>query len=531
MPVRTTRLLAVCVLASVATACTDSPASSVVAPSATSNLTVGSLLTAGTTGTGRYLVGVAPGGQIPAAALNGAGAKILASVPQIGMFEVSANTPSALRVAGVRYIAPSFELVLDDPPLEVVPAPSSGGGESANGNPSGSSFFANGVQWDMKAMKADFAWANSLGGLNTSVCIVDSGIDKLHVELTNKLVAETSFVSTATIASPAALDSNGHGTHVASTVTGNGVSMASVAPDAKLMAAKVFAATGGTPIARVVSALVWCADRGAHVVNMSLGGLRFYPERNPSFPAEMTAYGDAVKYATDRGVVVVVSAGNSNLRMANPSAVVLPAQVPGTVIVGATGPLSKSGRWLVGATLTTLPLLAPTWNPTVAQQVWMGPDSKAFYSNFGTGVHVFAPGGVGSTPAGYINRIVFDQSSPTPVRVQQIAGAYDNIWAACSRFSNFTGSVVTSGRPGASAACSTTQTTTRYASLAGTSMAAPHVAGLAALLYGELAGVRSVANRAKVENCIKSSTDNIGPSTTFGGGRVNAQKALACVKL
>jgi hypothetical protein len=37
-------------------------------------------------------------------------------------------------------------------------------------------------------------------------------------------------------------------------------------------------------------------------------------------------------------------------------------------------------------------------------------------------------------------------------------------------------------------------------------------------------------NRAKVEGCIKTSTDNIGPASTFGGGRINAQKALACVK-
>jgi hypothetical protein len=61
-------------------------------------------------------------------------------------------------------------------------------------------------------------------------------------------------------------------------------------------------------------------------------------------------------------------------------------------------------------------------------------------------------------------------------------------------------------------------------------MAAPHVAGMAALLYSELDGVRSAENRAKVESCIRSTTDNIGPASTFGGGRVNVPRAIACIR-
>jgi subtilisin family serine protease len=293
------------------------------------------------------------------------------------------------------------------------------------------------------------------------------------------------------------------------------------------MAAKVFAETGGTPSLRVAQAITWCADNGAHVINMSLGGITYYPATpataNPSFKL----YADAVKYANDLGVVVVVSAGNSNLRLPNSSQLVTPAQVPGVIMVGATGPLSKSGHWFVGGTLKTLPLSPPAWNPFDPQEVWFGPDGKAFYSNWGTAVTVFAPGGVGFTPSGYINRIVYDQSTP-PVRVQQVAGPNDNVWAACSKYSTFAGSPNSGGVPGASAVCRGSATP-RYASLAGTSMAAPHVSGLAAVLYGELGGSRNSANRAAVEGCIRSSTDNIGPSTTFGGGRVNVQNALACI--
>jgi hypothetical protein len=477
---------------------------------------------------GRYLVGVTPGQGMPAGVLSAGGAVLIDSVPALGIYEVNAATPAAMRSAGVRYVEASFEISLDSQEGD----PVVGGGTTedmpqSTGTPGAAAFFANRVQWDMTAMGADWAWAHSAGGLNTRVCIIDSGLDSQHVELSGgKVVALASFVPGT---SPAGLDSSGHGTHVGSTVSGNGISMASVAPNASLLGAKVFAATGGTPVSRVVSGLQWCADNGAHVINMSLGGIRYYPPTPLSAEPSYQAYSDGVKYATDRGVVVVVSAGNSNLRLPNPRQVVVPAQVPGTIIVGATGPMSRTGRWFVGSTLTTLPLTAPAWDPFNPQQVMFGPDGKAFYSNWGTGVDVFAPGGRGGVPAGYVNRVVWDQSSPA-ARVQTTGSANDNIWAACSRLANYSGAIVSGGIPGATATCRSTQTTTRYASLAGTSMAAPHVAGLASVLYGELGGVRSVVNRAKVEGCIKTSTDNIGPASTFGGGRINAQKALACVK-
>jgi subtilisin family serine protease len=130
-------------------------------------------------------------------------------------------------------------------------------------------------------------------------------------------------------------------------------------------------------------------------------------------------------------------------------------------------------------------------------------------------------------PAGYRNRLVTDLSG---TRVQQTGNLNDNIFAACSRFATYTGYTNAGGVPTGPAQCRTSPSSDRYASLAGTSMAAPHVAGMAALLYSEMNGVRTPENRAKVEGCIRSTTDNIGPSTTFGGGRVNVQRALACIR-
>lgn len=479
-------------------------------------------------GPGRYIVGLAEGAELSAEVLAAAGGRIIDRNDAIHAVEVDVTDPSALTGAGIEYVGRSFEFTLDA---------QAGTGAAAAVTPAGTDastapWYASGVQWDMRAIGLTSAvWQGSRGGAGTRVCVIDSGIDSQHQELSGKVVAEESFVTTATVASPAPLDSNGHGTHVASTVAGRGVVAGGVAPDASLMTAKVFAATGGTPNMRVLNAITWCADNGAHVINMSLGGIRYFGAGTVVLDLpDIASYAAAVNYATSRGVVVVVAAGNSNIRLQNGENArqwTTPAQLPGTIIVGATGPLSRTGRWMDDGQVVTMPYNVPAWNPFDPDQVWQGVDGKAFYSNWGENVHVFAPGGRGGVPLGYRNRLVADLSG---TRVQQTGSLYDNIFAACSRWATYTGYLNANGAPTGAAQCRTNPSADRYASLAGTSMAAPHVAGMAALLYSELDGVRSAENRAKVESCIRSTTDNIGPASTFGGGRVNVPRAIACIR-
>jgi subtilisin family serine protease len=161
----------------------------------------------------------------------------------------------------------------------------------------------------------------------------------------------------------------------------------------------------------------------------------------------------------------------------------------------------------------------PAWDPTNAAHVWQGVDGKAFYSNWGTAVDVFAPGGRGSIPFSY-EYYRFNQVTQGLTR--------DNVYGVCASTTAQTGAIDAAGAPGTSATCA--GQTNRYIAYAGTSMAAPHVAGLAALLYGELGGVRSVANRERVMQCIRATTDAVGPSSTFGAGRVNARRAVEALR-
>jgi subtilisin family serine protease len=482
---------------------------------------------------GRYVIGLEPGRELSAELLAAAGGQIVDRADALGAVEVELDNPAALAGAeGLRYVGRSFTFTIEAEQGDPVAADPAEAAEPAGTDASTAPWYASGVQWDMRAMGLTSAvWAGSRAGAGANVCVIDSGIDGQHQELSGKVVRDTSFVTTATVASPAQLDSNGHGTHVASTAAGRGLVAGGVAPDANLLAAKVFAATGGTPSMRVMNALVWCTDNGAHSINMSLNGWTDYPSgTDPLTLAGLAAYADAVRYATERGVVVVNSAGNRNVRLqVGPGSrqITTPGQLPGNLTVGATGPLSRVGQWSYNGATTTLPLPGGAWNPFDPQQVWQGVDGKAFYSNWGPHVAVFAPGGRGGVPAGYRGRIVADLSG---TRVQQSGSANDNVWAACSRYSTYGGSLDVNGAPGTSATCRTNPSSVRYASLAGTSMAAPHVAGLAALLYAELGGERNVVNRARVEACIRSTTDDIGPSSTFGGGRVNAARALACIR-
>ncbi len=452
---------------------------------------------------GRYLVGFADQAVISPDVLAAAGGRIIDSIPALHVLVVDGVTnPDALRNAQPSFIDAGFDVNID--PIRDL----STLGDLAQvvEGQENTPWVQSGVLWGMKTIHAEDAWARTSGGLGVNVCIVDTGVDDKHQELSGgKVIMRANFVP-----SPAATpgsedridDPHGHGSHVSGTVAARGVVISGVAPRASIMGARVLSTAGSGSETSIINGINWCVANGAHVINMSLGGTRY--RAFASYQASQVAYGTAIKNANDAGVVVITSSGNSNVRLPNPVQTTVPALIPGAISVGATGPLSKS----------TAPA-APAWNPFDPAQVWRSVDRKAYYSNFGTAVSVFAPGGRGGIPLSEIYRVVGGVGQ---------GGPYDQIFSICSSNTSQSGPANSGGVPSGSGSC--LGNVTRYIAYAGTSMAAPHVSGLAAILYGELGGARSAANRARVESCIRTTTDYIGASTTYGGGRINVTRAI-----
>ncbi|MDQ2648671.1 MAG: S8 family serine peptidase [Actinomycetota bacterium] len=188
-----------------------------------------------------------------------------------------------------------------------------------NGTAANDPVYEQGLQWGLDAVGAPAAWATARGA-DTTIAVIDSGIDLQHEDLAPKIVGHVSCIGAA--GDPAKCrgsgqDDNGHGTHVAgiaAAVTGNGRGIAGVAPDAKLLAVRVLAndcngetCTASGTAGDVAAGIRWAVDNGADVINLSLGG--------GSNLGILTgcAFCDAINYAWGKGVVAVIAAGNDSM--------------------------------------------------------------------------------------------------------------------------------------------------------------------------------------------------------------------------
>ena len=186
-------------------------------------------------------------------------------------------------------------------------------------------------------------WRRDLSAKNVLIAVVDTGIDYTHPDLAGRVEPGYNFVDGNTDV----MDRDGHGTHVAGIIAAagnNGIGVAGIAWDAKLLAVKVMNRTGGSNFA-AISGIKYAVDHGAKVINLSF--TKPTPGRNPLFDL-------AVQYATAHGVLVVAAAGNEH------GAVCAPANCPGALAIAALGD-------------QTVDTLAP-------------------YSNFGPQIFMAAPG-------------------------------------------------------------------------------------------------------------------------------------------
>ncbi|MBW3620760.1 MAG: S8 family serine peptidase [Actinobacteria bacterium] len=166
-------------------------------------------------------------------------------------------------------------------------------------------------QWGLERIAAPAAWGVDRGE-GQVIAIVDSGVDLGHPDLVDRFVRDAAgnilgrdYIDDDTIPQ----DRNGHGTMVAgiaAATADNGVGIAGVAPGAELLPVRVLDAHGRGSAADVDAAIRWAVDNGATVVNLSLESVAPLPGTIVSQAPEA-----AVRYAWERGVVVVAAAGNS----------------------------------------------------------------------------------------------------------------------------------------------------------------------------------------------------------------------------
>ncbi|NML52302.1 S8 family serine peptidase [Streptomyces sp. R302] len=158
-------------------------------------------------------------------------------------------------------------------------------------------------QWALDSLKLPDAWGTDQGD-DTVIAVVDTGVDPGHPDLKGRLVDGYDFVD----GDDDPKDLNGHGTHVsgiAAAHTDNGIGIAGGAPGAKIMPVRVLGADGSGSDANITKGIVWAAQHGADVINLSLG--------ESGLMARLLKGGvlnDAISFANGRGAVVVAAAGN-----------------------------------------------------------------------------------------------------------------------------------------------------------------------------------------------------------------------------
>lgn len=160
--------------------------------------------------------------------------------------------------------------------------------------------------WSFEAMEMDklynYIETNNIKPKKKAlIAILDTGVDSKHEDLAGNYKSFKGKYDD---------DPRGHGTHcagIAAAVSNNGIGVASYSRDNRFVqvaSIKVLSASGMGTQQTIIKGIIEAADKGADVISMSLGGL--------STTSRQKAYSKAVKYALDKGAIVLAAAGNSN---------------------------------------------------------------------------------------------------------------------------------------------------------------------------------------------------------------------------
>jgi thermitase len=155
-------------------------------------------------------------------------------------------------------------------------------------------------QWNLPIIETEAGWGVGKGSTNVIVAVVDTGADLNHPDLKGRLQTGYNVVDPS---SPP-MDDVGHGTHVAgviSALVNNNQGVAGMTWYNPVMPVKVLDETGAGNTYNVAQGIIWAADHGAKVINMSLGNY-----------ADANFLHDAIKYAYNKDVVLIAASGNDN---------------------------------------------------------------------------------------------------------------------------------------------------------------------------------------------------------------------------
>ncbi|MGH7549910.1 MAG: S8 family serine peptidase [Gemmatimonadota bacterium] len=481
--------LAAGLLAVLAAACSDSGAP-LVAPDEPSVPIPGTTSIVGARQVDAYIVTIADRGLTPAGgrrlvtaqmvdAVESTGGSVAREWPQIGRALVrgisEAEAAALARVPGVQSVTRDVVVPWIPTPthVELLEVDQSQVAVPSTVTDPTDAVFWHIFQWNMKLIQVDDAFAVQTGDPSIEVAILDSGITPEHLDMEGNvdLARSQSVINTGGDPScPAAdqtdfRDFNFHGTHVASIVTSNNIGAASVAPNGTLVAVKVLNCRGSGSFSDVIDGLLYAASLPVDVINMSIGVPGGVPDI-PAFQPLIDAVGDAVGVAIDANIAVVNSAGNDGRRLFPRGST--PGGGPNFILVPG-----QTHRDIVVVSATG-PVNQSNFN------------RLASYSNFGAPINVAAPGG--DFISGNSLDFVIGACSPLQVDLPFTCGF---------------GS---------------------YVLVVGTSQAAPHAAGVLALIDAATGGNRDERDlRGRLSS---SADDHVGTSLTHGDGRINALDAV-----
>jgi subtilisin family serine protease len=439
-----------------------------------------------------------------------AGGRLVYSYPEIGVVIASSSSPSfrdnllkdskienaAATDAYATQVKDDFGPDASGPPETLPNAPATDSTEPLYG-----------LQWDMQQIHTQQAHAITGGSPLVVAGDIDTGTDYTHPDLAQNIdfSRSVSCIGGVPDQAPAAwMDQNGHGTHTAGTIVAasNGFGIVGVAPNVKLATIRAGDADGFFFPEAVVCSFYWAATHGIDVTNNSYYADPFlYNCRNdPVQRAIWKAEQRAILFAEKNGVTVVAAEGNESDDLSHPTedntspdngtavdrtvtnaCVVIPTEIPGVIGVTATGD---------------------------AQQVDGDSDPtdylKSYYSSYGvSSADVTAPGG----------DFYYGRSPRAPNGL--VLSTWPSYLAAdCGRR-------VTATAPG--------QPAGTYCYLQGTSMASPHVAGVAALIisrYGNLQNPQNGKMRPdQVAAFIQQTADPQACPTAFPVGAAGTSRA------